>query len=274
MSSRRTFLAQSALLAATPWLARAAEKPAGLIDGNVHLGAHPNRDLPPLTEALLEQRGVTEAWAGSFEALLQRDLAAVNARLARRCAAGGRLRAVGCVHPGLPAWRDDLQRCVEQHGMPAIRLYPGHHGYTLADPVFTELLEAATARRLPVQLVAQMEDPRTQHPRLQTPPVDLKPLRDVLARVPEARVLVLNANAVMAQTHLRGCANVWLDTAMIEGVAGIENLLRHWPQDRLIFGSHAPFFYWESAALKLQESELSEAQLQAVRHANARSLQG
>ena len=59
---------------------------------------------------------------------------------------------------------------------------------------------------------------------------------------------------------------------MIEGVGGVENLLKSWPAEKLCFGSHAPFFYWESSALKLQESVLTAEQLVAVQRDNALAL--
>jgi hypothetical protein len=98
-----------------------------------------------------------------------------------------------------------------------------------------------------VQLVAQMEDERTQHPQVRAAPVDLAPLSKIMHEVPEARVMLLNANAAMVLRHLQDCPNVWLDFAMIEGVGGVGNLLKSWPADRLVFGSFAPVFYWESA---------------------------
>ena len=44
------------------------------------------------------------------------------------------------------------------------------------------------------------------------------------------------------------------------------------PVDRLLFGSHAPFFPCESAVMKLFESPLSLAQLEKLMNANARRL--
>lgn len=271
---RRQFIAQAAAAMALPLVLReAAGEPAapapGWIDCNAHLGPHPNRDLPPVTAESLISRGLTEAWVAPLEALLHRDLASVNTRHAARC--GGPLRAVGVVHPGLPDWQEDLRRCTEEHGMEMIRLYPGYHGYALDDPSSVKLLEQAAAKNLPVQIVAEMENARTQNPLMQVKPVDFKPLAAVLKHLPELRVMVLNANATMAQTTLRGLDNVWLDIAMIEGVAGVENLLKQWSQDRLVFGSHAPFFYPESSILKLQESELSETEVTALKSANARA---
>ena len=59
-----------------------------------------------------------------------------------------------------------------------------------------------------------------------------------------------------------------------EGVAGVANLAKQIPAERLCFGSHAPLFYFESAALKLKESELNAAQERAIRGGSALRLRG
>ena len=61
---------------------------------------------------------------------------------------------------------------------------------------------------------------------------------------------------------------------VVEGVGGVANLLKQVPAERVVFGSHAPFFYVESAVLKLKESVLSEQDLTAVQSGNARRLLG
>jgi hypothetical protein len=67
-------------------------------------------------------------------------------------------------------------------------------------------------------------------------------------------------------------AGVSFEIATLEGVTGVGNLLAQIKGDRLLFGSLAPFFYFESAALKLKESVLTGAQLTAVSEGNARKL--
>ena len=281
MSTRRTFLQQTAALAASVALPASAEppKPAPLIDCNVTIGNWPFRDLHADQSneiqgfrTSLRNKGVTQGWAGSFDALFMRDISYANEKLLYHCNENTGLFLIPAfaINPTLPAWKADLERW-SNSVWKLIRLHPNYHGYTLDDSRFLDLLELATANKLLIQIVAQMEDERTQHPLMQAPPVSFKPLPAALKRVPAARVMILNANRAMSMTALQG-TNVILDLAMLEGVGGIENLLKDWPLEQVVFGSHAPFFYFESAKLKLQESELSEKQLTAITHENAQRL--
>lgn len=252
-----------------------------LVDVNVSLSRWPCRrlrlDETPLLVEKLRTMGVEEAWASSFDALLHKDLAAVNASLASECkqAQGVLLRPFGAVNPLLPDWRDDLRRCHEIHGMPGIRLFPGYHGYSLDEPAAVELLSGACERNLIVQIVVRMEDSRTQHRLLRAADVDAAPLAGFAAKEPKLRLVLLNGLNVLAPDtldRLVSAGNVWFDIASLEGVGALERLLLHTPLERLLLGSHAPFFVPESALLKLQESNLGELALARIRADNAKRL--
>jgi predicted TIM-barrel fold metal-dependent hydrolase len=274
--NRRKFLLRTSVTLAASSLG--AAESARLTDCHVYLGSHPFRRLDGEDSAAfaenLRQRGVTEAWVGAFEGLLRRDVTDVNRLTAERCKSDAIFRPCGAVNLTLPAWQDDVKRCAEDHGMRVIRLHPNYHGHTLEVSAFRELLALATKHRLLVQVVTQMEDERTQNPQVRVPPVDLKPLPDLMKEMPDVRVMVLNANASMVLRHLQDCPNTTLDFAMIEGVGSVENLLKIWPLERLVFGSFAPVFYWESARLKVQESALDTAQAAAIHWGNASALLG
>lgn len=251
------------------------------VDVNVHLGRWPFRrlkgDEPAELVPKLRAQGVRTAWAGSFDALLHRDTAAVNARLAEDCERHGKdlLVPFGTVNPLLPFWEDDLRRCHERHRMPGIRLYPAWHGYGFDLPAFADLLKAAAERGLIVQLALKLEDERTQHPLLRLPPVDPAPLPALVAALPRLRLVLLNYFGVVRSELLPKLAEagqVHMDIATTEGLDGVAKLLQNVSVERVLFGSHYPFFYYEAAELKLRESKLEPAQVRAIRSENARRL--
>jgi uncharacterized protein len=252
-----------------------------IIDTNVYLSRWPTRRLPldetaKLSEKLKSQ-GVVEAWVGSFDTLLHKDMAGLNARLADECAAhnGVRLIPFGSVNPKLPDWEDDIRRCAEVHKMPGIRLHPNYHGYTLADPEFAAVVKAATERKLIVQLAVIMEDERMMHPMFRAKAVDTKPLLKIVRETPGLNLVLLNAvknvkGEELADLTMAG--EVCVEIAMQEGVNGVETLLKSAPVERVLFGSFSPVFYFEAAQLKLQESPLPAPQVRAICETNARRL--
>jgi hypothetical protein len=264
-----------------PALAADEKKAGRLVDVNVSLGCWPLRRLPCDTPerlvAKLRARGVTQAWAGSFDSLLHKDLRAVNDRLAHDCRRYGRglLLPFGSINPTLPGWEEDLRRCVEVHHMRGLRLHPNYHGYRLDDPAFARLLALAAERQLVVQLALVMEDERMMHPRLQVEPVDPAPLAKLVRQTPGVRLVLINALRILRGEPLRqfvSAGNVFVEISMLEGVGGLDGLLKRVSADRILFGSHAPLFYFEAAELKLKESLLNPEQRRAISCGNAQRL--
>jgi predicted TIM-barrel fold metal-dependent hydrolase len=254
-----------------------------IIDTNVYLSRWPLRHLegdePADLVAKLRKRNVVQAWAGSFDGMLHRDIASVNIRLAQACRAHGPgiLVPFGSINPKLPDWQEDVRRCQEEHKMPGIRLHPNYHGYSLDDPVFAELLKLATAHQLIVQLALCMEDVRTQSPLLHVPPVDIAPLVNVVKSTPGLRLELLNCTSNISRAQYRAAfsaGDVYVEISMVEGIAGVGRLVHLIPLPRVLFGSYYPFFYFESALLKVQESGLDEAPQRAICEDNARQLMG
>lgn len=266
-----------------PTMARSAddEQPRfRIIDTNISLFRWPFRRLPlDDSDALVKKLrflGIAQAWAGSFEGILHRDIAAVNQRLADACRNHAELIAVGSINPEQPAWENDLRRCIEEHKMPGIRLHPNYHGYTLEDPGFRRLLELATAAGRFLQIAAAMEDTRTQHPLVQVPDVNFAPLVKLMKDMPGARVQILNHNLrPPLLLQLGEMPGVFFDTSRVDGTDGVPQLLHSVAPGRVVFGSHAPFLIPEAALIRVHESGvLDESSLRTLLSENAGQLLG
>jgi uncharacterized protein len=72
--------------------------------------------------------------------------------------------------------------------------------------------------------------------------------------------------------RLTNAGNVFVEIATLETLAALETLVKDIPVERILFGSHAPSFYFEAAILKLQESSLPAAHRRAITHESARRL--
>ena len=252
-----------------------------IIDTNVNLSRWPFRrlsgDETPDLVARLRKQNVAQAWAGSFDGILHKDIGGVNTRLAADCATYGKgfLTPFGSINPKLPEWREDVRRCAKDYRMPGIRLHPNYHGYELKDPVFAELLWVAASNGLIVQLVASMEDLRTQHPLVRVPQVDLSPLAEAVRNRPSTRLVLLNWWPSLRGERLRPLADagdVYFDLAMWEGIEGVARLVEQLPPERILFGSNFPLFYFEAALLKVQESGLPLDEKTMLFEGNARRI--
>ena len=297
---RRTFVKASLVSAALPMATAAVQELAAaepldaapeIIDTNVHLFQWPFRPLKygrtELLLAKLRKHRIAAAWCGSFEAVLHKQLDAVNFRLAEECQAhgGGRLIPIGSVNPAWPGWEADLEQCHEQFRMPGVRLYPMYHGYALDEPQFARLLAEAARRKMLVQIVLRLEDERVHHRAVTVENVDVSPLVGLLGNLPEAKVQLIDSAGPLLGKSVAALVKqtaVAFDIAATEGNGGVGRLVEGTnysyqgaiPAERLLFGSHAPYFPCESALLKLFESPLSLEQLHLIMHSNARRLLG
>jgi uncharacterized protein len=302
---RRSFLKNSLLGAAAVSLPRhqplgaqtaarnapvvSSSQAPGIIDTNVNLFSWPFRALKYRdTKALvakLKKHRIIEAWAGSFEALLSKDMNGVNARLAAECREHGPgfLIPFGSVNLAWPDWEEDVRRCHEVHKMPGIRIYPGYQPFDLDHSGMENLVKVTSERGLVLQVVFGMEDPRVHHPIISVGPVTFGPLLKTVNGTPNAKVELLHFSDQLqgeGLSQFMAKPNTVMDISGLEGNGAVGRMIgsiqglpaSRVPVDRLVFGSHAPYFPVETAILKLIESPLDVQQLQAIMQGNARRL--
>lgn len=254
----------------------------GITDVNVYQSRWPTRRLHGddilQMEKILAEKGVSEAWISSFDGLLHKDIGGVNQRLYDDCkmCREVKLKPFGVINPVLPDWQEDVLRCALKWKMPGVRLFPNYHGYSLDDTRFVDLLKFASERSLIISISLQLEDERMMHRLLRVPPVDPAPLVEAFTIVPNARVLLLNAKQTIrsntAVQQLIADRNLYIDTAMLEGLGAISQLLTSIPLEKILFGSNAPLFYFQAAILKLTESDLDRWQIKSIQQGSAQQL--
>lgn len=285
---KSSLLAGTALSLARPLLGAAAPLPPGIIDTNVNLFGWPFRKLKysdtGALVAKLRKHRVVEAWAGSFDALLHKDIAGVNERLAAECRTRGEglLVPFGSVNLAWTDWEDDVRRCHEVHRMPGLRIYPGYQPFDLKHPGLKRLVSLVAERGLILQIVFQMEDPRVHHPLTKLDVIDSRPLLEVLKGAPNAKVELLHFSgnvqgsdlaALVKETSARIDISRWEGNGAVGRMIGAtpeKNAAVRVPVERVLFGSHAPYFPLETGILKLIESPLNPEQLHAIMQGNAR----
>ena len=267
----------------------ASSKAAGIIDTNVNLFDWPFRALKyrdtKTLVAKLKKHRIIEAWAGSFEALLSKDMNGVNTRLAAECRAHGPgfLIPFGSVNLAWPDWQEDVRRCHEVHKMPGLRIYPGYQPFDLDHPGMERLVKMTSERGLILQVVFAMEDPRVYHPMINVGPVTFAPLLKAVESTPNAKVQLLHFSGSAKGDDLSQFmvqANTFMDISRLEGNGAVGRMVgsiaglpsARVPVERIVFGSHAPYFPVETALLKLIESPLAAQQLRAIMQGNARRL--
>lgn len=241
-----------------------------IVDCNASLGHWPFRRLrdtdPAAFVALMDRYGIAQAWVAPFEALLYKLVGEANEALERSVAGlEDRLVQMGVVNPAFPGWEDDLARCRDR-GLPGLRLYPSYHGYALDEEPAVRMLEQVAEAGGVVQVVVRMQDERHHHPLAMVPPVDLTPLRELAGRFPGVPIVVLNAgNAEIQGVSAGGCpANVMFDISHVEGVGGVGILAAQIGVEHLVFGTHSPYLYTESAFLKLHEADLTAPERESI----------
>ncbi len=258
-----------------------------IIDTNINLFQWPFRRMKyGETKSLiakLRQHRITKAWAGNFEALFSKSINYVNQRLAEECRERGEgvLIPFGTVNIAWPDWEEDLRRCHEVYKMPGIRVYPIYQTFDLNHAEFPRLLSQAAERGLIIQIVGDMEDSRVHHPIVLTRELNFDPVVDLMKKIPQAKVQLLNWNERVNSELLKKLVSetsVVLDIAWLESTGALGRIIDgntwHGPQtpvpvERFLFGSHAPYFPVEAGMIRLFESPLTLEQMKAVMNINA-----
>ena len=145
-----------------------------VVDANAFVGHWPFRELDSSAEelvALMDEKGVDEAFVAAFESTFYRNAHAGNRELRRELRGSNvdhdnRLHPFATVNPSYPEWEEDLRRCIEEWSWEGVKLLPAYHNYDLDDPEVEDLMRTCADLDVPVSISGVLEDQRGRHPRI------------------------------------------------------------------------------------------------------------
>ena len=250
-----------------------------LIDTSVFCGYWPFRCLsqrtPEALKSFLEGEGVSLAWVAALEAILYPDPMQANEPLFAAIAGDAFFLPVAIIDVSLATWRRDALTCLETWGCGAFKLVPNYHHYDLAYPRVADLVDLAGEAQVPICIQLRMMDERGHHPLMKVPPVPPEEVVALARRHPEAHFLACGAYRDNLPV-LSGAPNVWAEISLVESGNALASAVEAMGPERVVFGSHSPFLYFEAIAAKLDADPIDADPevVDAVRGHNASVLLG
>ena len=251
-----------------------------MIDVNAYLGHFAFRQLRYNDAGgllrLMDRAGIQEALVSSAAAITYRNAHSGNEEVAAQVKGhAGRLIPLAVLNPAYAGWREDLRICHEEFGMKGVRLYPRWHNYRLTDGAALELIHRAAERRMVVTIPIRVEDRRQQSWLVDVPDMAHDEIAAAMKAAPEAHFVLMNGSGFAGSVLGRAgnglppnySIEISLLTALIANEIG--RLIQALGEDRILFGTGAPFHYPEAAVLKLEVLDAPDSVKQKIRRANA-----
>jgi len=253
------------------------------VDVNVWVGQFPFRGIAGTTVQEVGERlgrlGFSGAVVSPVEAIFHEDSYYAEEALAHEIKAG--LHALGSpwhfkvVNPTCNWWERDLRRAVDELDIAGIRLCPTFHDYRLDRCEVTDVMTAAAALRLPVQVMCKMQDWRVQW-MLHTEDVEIDQVRPFLKHFREGRLILSGlhvSDTLRLADRVNACPNLLLDTSRLKGPwRTFEKLAEQVDLERLCFGSLWPINLPECPLTQLRHARLAPSAAEAILGANAARL--
>ncbi len=244
-----------------------------LTDVHTHLGPwpfalHPERDALALW-AHLRKHGIDRALVSHLGAVFAPDPAPANRALFAAVRRVPALVPVPVINPALANWREELAACCAAAPVPAVKIYPNYHGYSLAAAPVAGLVAALRARGLRLVVQVRLEDERHRYFALRIKGVPVAQLAAWLKKFPALHPLLLGLYLPELRELAGAAKNFSADFAFAEWEQTLDALRAVLPTSRLMFGSHTPFHVTRAQVEKFHAAPLPAASRSAIGAGNA-----
>ncbi|MDI4643454.1 amidohydrolase family protein [Cohnella hashimotonis] len=257
---------------------------AGAVDLLAFLGQWPDR--PALSadnaqlSAMADRHGLRAVCVSHLASVTGHDTRSGNELLFHAIRGDERLWPFPVLNPTEPAWEKELEWAVAG-GARGIRLVPGYHGYGLRDAGVGELAAAVRERKLPLQVVARMQDERLQHRLLDVPAVEPHELAELMLALDGHPLLISGLRDGERETAMRLAGrggilpHVLFDLWFCNGpLAVIASLCRAGLAGVYGYSSCTPLQTAEATALQLAAGAIGDDELHDLCAGNALRLLG
>ncbi len=231
-----------------------------IIDVNAGFGFWPIQRFSFSTLSALdgeyERLGVEEVWLSAVESILYPEPETYDQRLLSAASEYPRFRVVKTINPLLANWEARLRDAHSSGILRAVKLFPNYHGAPLALPAVKNLCAVAAQLRLPVLIQMRVNDERNQPSCLQMSAVQAGEIVALAQEAPETLFIALAPYHSDLKILATGSANLLADISFMDYSNAVGAASRLFPQERLVFGSHAPWLLPQAAVMKLGHLEV------------------
>ncbi len=263
-----------------------------IIDVNCSVGSWPFRDLPVTTAGALSSHAqgerIDSALVSSLDAVFRPDPDFCNLRLAEELDVFDNLIPVPVINPRIARFGVQIEEYLAL-GLPAIKIHPNYHGYSLDYGNVDRLASILAERNIPLMVTIRLEDERFHPPNMGVPPVPMEEIRELAIAHPSLDLVCLNAYGREIRQFMNAGGtdkspevrneeapgvpdNVYFDIAFVEFFKTIDEMLTYVSKDRILFGSHTPFFVTRAALMKLVWSDCEDEIIEGISSPNAENL--
>ncbi len=206
-----------------------------------------------------ERLGVEEVWLSAVESILYPEPETYDERLISAASSYPRFRVVKTLNPLLANWEARLRAAHSSGVLRAVKLFPNYHSAPLALPAVKNVCTVAAELRLPVLIQMRVNDERNQPACLQMSAVPAGEIATLAQEAPETLFIALAPYHGDLKTLSTGGANLLADLSFVDYSNAVGAATRFFPEERLVFGSHAPWLLPQAAVMKLQHPEIPPA---------------
>ena len=213
----------------------------------------------------LAENGITKTLIYSADAIFASDPAMPDKRLAAKLKKEKMFLHIPTVNPLYKNWMD----IVKERNVNAVRVYPNYHKYSLLSEANCELAEYLAANNILYIVSMRLEDERSHHPSCMVTSLKTEELIEFAKKFPKLKILCLCAYYGEFELLLKLSQNIFADISFAETNCTIEKISKYFPSDRIIFGSHTPFFYTAANVNKLKYANINSDVYEKIAENNA-----